>query len=337
MKAERDSAVKAILSLEELKTAVYGFRMGRIVLTAFELGIFTALGKEKRRSADVAGELKTDPRATDRLMNALCALGLLRKKNGLFANSPLAAWFLVRGSPQYLAGLAHSARLWHSWSTLTQAVFHGGSVLGGKRGKRDAKAVEGFIASMHERASVQAAETVKLIHLGSVRRTLDIGGGSGAYSIAMARASKKIRATIFDLPEVIPLAEEYVRRAGLSTRFDFRSGDFVRNGFGDGYDLALLSAIIHMNRPEQNRRLFAKAARSLNPGGQLVVQDFIMNRDRTRPATGAIFALNMLVGTEGGDSYTEGEVREWMKEAGFFRIVRRDTPFSSSLMIGHKK
>jgi 2-polyprenyl-3-methyl-5-hydroxy-6-metoxy-1,4-benzoquinol methylase len=330
-------AVKTISSLGELRTMLFGFRASRIVLTAFELGIFTALGKSRRNAQSVARELGTDPRGTDRLMNALCALRLLRKKNDAFANSPLAARYLVRGSPMYLAGLAHTARLWHSWSTLTPAVGRGGTVIRDGRKDRSAGVTGGFIASMHERASLQAADTVKLIDLSSVRRTLDIGGGSGAYSIAMARAEEKIRATVFDLPEVVRLAEEYVRREGLAERFAFLPGDFNRNGFGGGYDLVLLSAIVHMNPPERNRRLLSKAAKALNPKGQLVIQDYIMNGDRTRPALGAIFALNMLVGTEGGDTYTEAEVREWMKEAGLSGIVRRDTPFSSSLMIGWKR
>ena len=331
------TAVKAISSLEDLRNSLFAFRASRIVLTAFELGIFTALGKRERSAQGVASELNTDPRATDRLMNALCALRLLRKKNGIFVNSSLAARYLVRGNPRYLAGLAHTTRLWNSWTTLTPAVGRGGTVIRDGRKGRSAAMIGGFIASMHERASLQAADTVRLINLGSVRRTLDIGGGSGAYSIAMVRAEKKIRATVFDLPEVIRLTEEYVRREGLSERFDFLSGDFNRSRFGSGYDLILLSAIVHMNPPERNRRLLAKAAKALNPKGQLVIQDYIMNRDRTRPALGAIFALNMLVGTEGGDTYTEAEVREWMKSSGLSGIVRRDTPFSSSLMIARKQ
>ena len=331
------TAVKAISSLEDLRNRLFAFRASRIVLTAFELGIFTALGKRERSAQSLARELNTDPRATDRLMNALCALRLLRKKNIAFANSSLAARYLVRGSPRYLAGLAHTARLWHSWSTLTPAVVRGRTVIRDGRTGRDTEMIGGFIASMHERASLQATDTVKLINLSSVRRTLDIGAGSGAYSIAMARAEKKIRATVFDLPEVIRLAKEYVRREGLLERFDFLPGDFNRSGFGSGYDLILLSAIVHMNPPGRNRRLLAKAAKALNPKGQLVIQDYIMNRDRTRPALGAIFALNMLVGTEGGDTYTEAEVREWMKGSGLSGIVRHNTPFSSSLMIGVKQ
>jgi hypothetical protein len=127
-----------------------------------------------------------------------------------------------------------------------------------------------------------------------------------------------------------------VRRAGLLRRFAFVAGDFNRDGLGSGYDLALLSAIVHMNDAEQNRSLIARAAAALNPGGQLVVQDFIMRPDRTRPAAGAFFALNMLVATARGDSYTAAEIGSWMGAAGLKRIRQIRTPFDASLLIGWK-
>ena len=313
------------------------FRQSRIILTAFELGVFTELGTGKSTSADVARSLRIDERGLDRLMNALCALGLLNKRGLLFSNTPFSASHLVKGVPGYLGGLAHTANLWHSWTTLTEAVSHGGTVLRRKapRGS-ERRRVQGFIAAMHQRASAQAPVTVRLLDLSAVRKTLDVGGGSGAFSMALVRAKNDIQATVFDLPEVIPLTRSYVRESGLSKRFAFLAGDFSKDEFGKGYDLILLSAIIHMNSAAENKWLFKKCAAALNPRGQFVVQDFIMNENRTRPAAGAFFALNMLVGTDAGDTYTEKEVRGWMSQAGLSGVRRIDTPYDTSLMIGRR-
>jgi 2-polyprenyl-3-methyl-5-hydroxy-6-metoxy-1,4-benzoquinol methylase len=322
----------------DLTKLVNAFRPSRIILTAFELGVFTALSGKRGPSSVAAKILRVDPRGLDRLMNALCVLGLLEKRGGVFSNSPFAARCLVKGNPEFMGGLAHSANLWNSWSTLTRAVARGGTVLKkrGRSGSGRAR-VRGFIAAMHQRASLQAAETAHLIDLSGVKRILDVGGGSGAYAMAMLRAADGARATVFDLPDVIPLTRAHVKREGLTKRFDYTAGDFHTDDFGRGYDLILLSAIIHMNSVSENKRLFRKCAGALNAGGRLVVQDYIMNDRRTLPATGAFFALNMLVGTQSGDTYTEREVRGWLRAAGFLRIRRIDTPFDSALMIANKK
>jgi SAM-dependent methyltransferase len=338
MPQKRLSAEIQIATPADLTKLVNAFRPSRIILTAFELGIFTALSGKRLPSLAAAKILRVDPRGLDRLMNALCVLGLLKKRGGVFSNSPFADRFLVKGKPEFMGGLAHSANLWNSWTTLTRAVAHGGTILKkrGPAGNRPAR-VRGFIAAMHQRASLQAAETANLLDLSGVKRILDVGGGSGAYAMALVRAAGGARATVFDLPDVVPLTRAYVKRGGLTKRFDYLAGDFRTDGFGRGYDLILLSAIIHMNSVSENKRLFRKCAGALNPGGRLVVQDYIMNDRRTLPATGAFFALNMLVGRRAGDTYTEREVRGWLGAAGFSRIRRIDTPFDSALIIAPKR
>jgi len=323
---------------DDLMKIVVAFRQSRIILTGFELGVFSVLGAKKLSSAALAVKLQLNARGLDRLMNALCALGLLNKKGGLFFNTAFSARHLVEGKPGYLGGLAHTLYLWNRWSTLTQAVARGGTVLRSRAPKgNQKKRVRGFIAAMHQRASVQAAATIAPLDLSAVKRILDVGAGSGAFSIALVRKKKDIRATVFDLPDVIPLTRAYVKRAGLAARFTFHPGDFNKDKFKSGYDLVFVSAIIHMNSVAGNKRLLKKCAGVLNRGGQLVIQDFIMNADRTKPAGGAFFAMNMLIGTEAGDTYTDSEVRDWMKGAGLSGIRRVDTPYDSSLMIGRKK
>ena len=330
-------AIEAIKTKKELMDAVYGFRASRIILTAFEFGIFSKLGESSLDAAQLASASGTDPRACERLLNALCVLGLLKKAGGRFRNTKISRDHLVAGKPRFLAGLTHSASQWQSWHTLSDAVRRGTSVMERHANRNDEKRRRGFIAAMHERARLQAPRIVKMLDLSSVRRCLDIGAGSGAYAMALSRAKKSLQALVFDLPEVLLLPREYVRRERLLKRIDFVPGDFNRGGFGSGYDLVLLSAIVHMNDAQQNRRLIARAAAALNRGGQLVVQDFIMGPDRTRPALGALFALNMLVATAHGDSYTAAEIGGWMRAAGLKKIKKKDTPFDAALLIGWKE
>lgn len=325
-----------IKSPADLNDVISGFRKARVILTAFELGIFTVLKDKPLTASAVAEKTGTDPRAADRLMNALCAIGLLVKEDGFFRNTPLAEKHLVAGEKGYMGGIGHSLNLWKSWSTLTEAVRKGGTVVGRDPADRDQSWLQSFIAAMHQRAAQQAPVLAELIGLSGVTRSIDIGGGSGAFSIAMARAELKLHPAVFDLPDVIKLTRSYVTGSGLSDRFDFIEGDFNRDDFGSGYDLALLSAIIHMNSADKNIKLIKKTADSLVKGGRLVIQDFIMNDDRTAPAAGAFFALNMLVGTEAGDTFTAGEVRSWMEGAGFTGIEIKPTPFETSLVIGTK-
>jgi len=315
----------------EMATA---FQRSRVLLTAYELGLFTVLNDEWKTSAEVAVALETDPRATDRLMNALTALGLLNKHAGRFTNSPPAARFLVRGRPDYMAGLAHTAHLWQTWSGLTSAVRNGTGTAGAEVNQRGDEWLRAFIGAMHWRAKQMADVVVRLLDLSRVSRVLDVGGGSGAFSMAFVRARRGINAVVFDLPNVVPLAKSYVESAGYGGQISTVVGDYRTGELPGGFDLVFLSAIVHANSVEENRRLLHKCAASTQAGGQVVVLDQIMSEERTAPLPGAIFALNMLVGTGGGDTYTEAEVRGWMREAGLRDISRIDTPFNNTLIIG---
>ena len=320
-------------ALRELGSA---FQRSRVLLTAYELDLFTALGEGARTSAQVATALGTDSRATDRLMNALCALGLLRKERGAFANTPAADECLVRGRPRYLSGLGHTAHLWDSWSGLTRAVRHGGAVDCGDVADRNDEWRTAFIEAMHARARSTAPDLIALLDLDGVERVLDVGGGSGIYSMAFVGAGDGIHATVFDLPEVIPLTRAYIEGEGLSERIDTATGDYTTDPLPGGYDLVFLSAIVHSNGPEANAALIDKCAAALRPGGRVVVVDFIMDDDRTTPAHGALFALNMLVATSAGDTFTESEVRGWLAAAGLEGMTRMDTPFGTGIVSGRR-
>jgi (2Fe-2S) ferredoxin/2-polyprenyl-3-methyl-5-hydroxy-6-metoxy-1,4-benzoquinol methylase len=321
---------------EDLLQSIRGFQESRIILSAVELDIFSAVGSGVSSQA-VAATMATDPRATEMLLNALVAAGWLAKKDGAYYNSKTSARYLSSGSPDNAReGLLHTAHLWPRWSTLTDCVRAGTSVLEHKADGYDMEWTRSFIAAMDRNAGERIPHVVHAIGLEGVRRMLDVGGGSGAYSIACARAAKDLQVEIMDLAEVLPITEKHIAAAGLSGRIRTRPGDFCTDGLGSGFDLVLLSAICHMLDGPQNLDLFKRCRQALEPQGRLIVQDFILEPDKTAPRSAALFALNMLVGTRAGSSYSTDEYIEWMKEAGFREVQHVRLPGPTGLIIGSR-
>jgi (2Fe-2S) ferredoxin/SAM-dependent methyltransferase len=320
---------------DRLDQMIRGFMPSRAILTALELDLFTAVGDGA--SAEQAGaRIKANPRAAGMLLNALVALGLVAKSGEQYRNTPESArYFASGGGADQRDGLLHTANIWHRWSTLTEAV-RSGTRVPISRGDNP-EWTRNFIAGMQRNAGDRAPLVVKALGIDGVRRVLDLGGGSGAYSIAFAKASPEVRCEILDIPEVVPLTDEYVSRAGVSAQVSLRAGDMLVDEFGSGYDLILLNAICHMFSETQNRELFRRARQALGPKGRLVVQDFILNSEKTGPQQAALFSLNMLVGTDAGASYSEAEYSGWMKAAGFTEVERINLPGPSDLMVGGVK
>ena len=328
--------MKVIENAEDIYAQVNAFRRSRALLTAVELDVFSALANGAETSAQTADRIETDPRSTDRLMNVLVGMGLLTKSDDRFSLTEVSAKHLVSGSEAYLGNLAHLGNLWHPWSGLTAAVRRGAKEDRGGVQMQDPEWLESFIAAMHHRGIPQAPPDCNLIDLHDAARILDVGGGSGVYAMAMLRVKKDLTATVFDLPDVLPITQRYIDASGLAERMDTRAGDYLFDELGSGYDVVFLSAIIHSNSPEQNILLMRKCANALNPGGQVVVQDFIMEDDRVRPEAAAMFSLNMLVATEAGDTYTASEVEGWMSDAGLGDVIVRDAPSGTTQIVGWK-
>ena len=316
---------------DDFTRMVNGWREGRIVLTAVELDLFSAVG-DGATAAEVASRLAADPRGTACLLHALAALGLLEKRDGAFHNGPVAARFLCAGAPDDGRGaLLHGAALWHRWSALTECVRSGRPA---DRGPRDPADTAAFIAAMHANSTQRAPALIAALDLSGVRRVLDVGGGSGGHAIALAHAVPEARIEVLDLADVVPLTARYVAAAGVADRVRTRVGDLNADDFGAGYDLVLISAICHMNGPAANADLIRRAARSLAPRGRVAVLDHVLEPDRTAPAAGAIFAVNMLVNTTAGGNYTEAEYFGWMRDAGLTDLAHLRMPGPAGLVLG---
>jgi (2Fe-2S) ferredoxin/predicted O-methyltransferase YrrM len=319
---------------DDLVQTIRGFQESRVVLTAIELDTFTAVA-DGATAAQAAAKMGTDPRASEMLLNALAALGLLSKHNAVFHNTPVSARYFVAGSPDDArAATMHTANLWHRWSTLTDSVRAGTAPARQEPREPNGQWTRSFIAAMHRNARERAPHVVRAVGTTGVRRMLDVGGGSGAYSIAFAQAGAELHAEVFDRPEVLAIAREHIERVGLSGRVTTRAGDLCRDSLGSGYDLVLVSAICHMLGPDENRDLLRRCHQALAPGGRVVIQDFILEEDKTSPRMAALFSLNMLVGTERGASYNQSEYTRWLAEAGFREVSRIRLPGPSGLIIG---
>jgi len=344
IKANRDRHLTAMKMKEasgtppdELMNAIRAFMDSRGILSAIELDLFTAVG-DGATAETVAAHLHTDPRATETFLNAVTSLGLLTKRGAIFRTTPVSARYLsAAGANDSRMALMHSVGLWTRWSTMTECVRAGTAVGYREVTEREGEWTRAFIAAMHSNAALRAPLVADAVGSENIRRLLDLGGGSGAYAIAFAQANPNLRADLFDLPDVLPIAGRHIAAAGLADRIALRSGDMRTDDFGTGYDLVLLSAICHMYSPEENLILLEKAFRAVTPGGRLVIQDFILDPDKTSPRQAALFALNMLVGTPAGGTYTEAEYTEWMRSVGFANIRRINLPDPSSLMVGTRQ
>jgi predicted O-methyltransferase YrrM len=250
----------------------------------------------------------------------------------------------VRSHPDCLTGLDHLSGLYGRWATLTGAVRAGTSVLDETHDPEHRLDTEAFIEAMHRRGKAQAEEAARLLQpflpADASPRVLDVGGGSGVFAMALCRAVPGLTAVVLDQPRVAPLARRYVRDAGLEERVAVREGDLTADSLADdagGFHCVLVSAIVHMLGPDEIRDLLVRCARACAPGGVVAVKDFLMEPERTSPAFGAVFALNMLVNTPRGDTYTETELRRWLEEAGLDHAERVPSAVSEADLLVARK
>ena len=312
---------------QELARLSGGFRASRVVLTANNLRVFEHIGKGES-APGLARKLSADPRAMEILLDAIAALGLLKKSAMTYRLTPIARRFLLPESPWYQGDmLLHLDTLWKNWSGLDEVVRTG---MPNRTGGRHHDV---FIRAMHNGAVLRAGSVISAIDLRGVRKALDLGGGPGTYSIELAK--KGISVTLFDVPNTAEVAGKQLRRSG-ATGITIRGGDFHFDDIGSGYDLALLSQVLHSHSPVENIALLGKVFDALAAGGQAAIHEFKLAENHASPVLGALFSVNMLVNTAGGRSYSPREMKAWMTKAGFRKIVLKDLG-DTVLLTGRKK
>ncbi len=307
---------------EYLMQVVGGFQGAKILMVACELDLFDHLPSPGKSAVDLAASLGVDSRAASIFMDSLAALGLLEKKNGKYSNSPLAATYLVKESPGYRGHiLKHMARFWDSWSQLAQVIKQGKQADVGQDFLYDQE--EGnrnFIWGMNDVGRDRALEVLEILDFSGVKHLLDLGGGAATYSIAFAKQYPELQSTVLDLPITLKVAQENIEINQLESRVKTRPGDFFEAELGHDYDLVWISQILHAHSESACKQLLDKTYQALAVGGRVVIHDFLFEQDHAAPLKSTLFAVHMLVVTEGGRVYSQHEIADWLKTAGFINI-----------------
>ena len=302
---------------------------------AAELEIFDALAAGSLTAKVMARRLHCGLRGLAILLDALAAVRLLRKRGDRYGLPAGAAALLNSAGSQSIVAMArHQAHCLRNWAQLAMVVKTGRPAkrLPGVRGRAGDAAA--FIGGMHDISAPVADEVIRAVKPLCFRCLLDVGGASGTWTMAFLRACPSAKAILFDRPHVIPMARRRLAAAGFGQQVKLMAGDFMTDRLPGGTDLAWVSAIVHQNSRAQNRALFGKVFEVLLPGGRVAIRDMLMERTRTRPVAGALFAVNMLVATAGGGTFTYDELREDLEATGFRRVgvSRRDEAMNSIVM-----
>jgi len=319
-------------NIDKISSVSRGFMHAQILITATELNLFTVIGEEGKKLEDIISITGTDKRATEILLNALTGMGLLYKKGDFYENSPLGKDHLIEGKEFYMGySIKHGGDLYRRWAELPEIVRTGQPVKSGMEKRRESpEETRRFIMAMANVGAFSVEELINATDFSDKKHFLDIGGGPGTYAIGLCRKYPDLKATVFDLPEVVPIAEEQIFKAGLGERIDTLDGDYLKDPLGTGYDIILISNIIHSLGEKDILLLFDKARKSLSEAGEVIVKDFFPEDDRTGPEYPLVFAVNMLSGTREGNTYTGKEITGWLKQSGFTHVeIKKLTPHTS--------
>lgn len=304
-----------------------------------KLDLFTHLSGTELTVVELSEKQEYDVRGLAMLLDALVAMQLLEKQGESYSVTGSAAKFLDRKSPAYLGYIImHHQHLVESWARLDESVRIGGPVRNRVSHEPTESERESFLLGMFNLAMLIAPKVASHIDLSGRSRLLDLGGGPGTYAIHFCQQNPQLKATILDLETTRPFAETTVNGFSMTERIDFVAGDFHDGPLPGGFDVAWLSHVLHGEGPESCANMLSNAVEALEPNGILLVQEFVLDEDRTSPLFPALFSLNMLLGTPNGQSYSEVEIKSLMEEAGLNEVQRLviDLPNGAGIMCGRK-
>ena len=286
------------------------------------LEVFTILDDKPLTAEEVASKIGADCRALTMLLNALCAMELMVKTEDTYSNTASSATFLSKLSPQYMGYIImHHHHLMESWSRLDEAVLSGQPITP-RVGYTTESARENFLMGMFNMAMGLAPRIVPQIDLTGRKHLLDMGGGPGTYAIFFCQNNPELRATVYDLPTTRPFAEKTIKQFDLDQRIDFQDGNYVTEEIEGHYDVVWLSHILHGENFETCQAMIRKAVSVLEPGGMILIHDFILEDSMDGPLFPALFSLNMLLVTPDGQSYSEEQITTMLTNAGVKEVHR---------------
>ena len=333
------------VSPEQIMQVGLGFWASKTLLSAVELAVFTELAIRPGTLDDLTARLGLNQRSARDFLDALVALGFLRRSDGVYANTPATDTFLDKAKPSYIGGILEMAnhRLFRFWSGLTEALRSGEPQNEVKQGGKplfatlyaDPARLKEFLKAMSGISHGANLAIAAKFPWSKYRTFVDAGTAQGDLAVQVARAHPHLTGTGFDLPEVRPIFEEYASQQGVSDRLSFVTGDFF-TGTIPSADVVMMGHILHDWDLGEKKQLIRKAWDALPSGGALIVYDSIIDDDRSRNAFGLLMSLNMLIETPGGFDYTGADCVGWMKEVGFKEAHVEQLVGPDSMVVGLK-
>ncbi|MFN8494872.1 MAG: methyltransferase [Caldilineaceae bacterium] len=322
-----DNATKPLAPHAIYEMAANYFMIARTIQVAAELDIFTPLARQASTAAELAQAIKSNVRGIEMLLVACTALGLLDKQGDRYRTSAAAHAMLVQGEPGYAGHLlAGSVGVYQDWLKLDEAVRTGQPVARPSR-EKDAESLRQFVIGMHLSSQTVARFVANNLDLRDKKKVVDVGGGAGAFAIALCQQYPQLTATVLDLPEVTAIAQEVIAQAGLAQRIRTRSTDYVRDPIPLGHDVVLFCNVLHQEDAETVQLLLQKAYSALNGRGSVVILDVLLNETKTGPLSVALGALNNLIHNRGGEVHSGEELQSWLRKAGFGAAKLMALPF----------
>jgi precorrin-6B methylase 2 len=334
---------QAQVTPDRIMQMAWGYAAPLMIEAGVRHGIFDLLAKAPKTAAETARATATSERGVRAVMNALAGLGLLtRDAEGRFSLAPDSEAFLVSGKPGYMGGLFRHGSTRHipRWLNLTEIVKQGGPPAGGlNREEIGTEFFHEFVEDLFPLSYMPAKTLAKALAISETQvpmKVLDIAAGSGVWGIALAQESPRVSVTAVDWPGVIEVTRKMAARFGVDKQFTFVAGDIGTADFGPGHNVATLGHILHGEGEERSRLLLRRVYEAMAPGGTIAIQDFLVEPDRSGPPRALIFAVNMLVGTDHGDTYSFDEIAGWLREAGFRNPRLLDAPGPSPLVLADR-
>lgn len=330
--------------IEDWKTVqemMRGYRVAHVLITAAQLDVFGLLAGGASTAAELADQTGAEVSGLTRLLNTAVSLNLLTKEGDSYANGSLATTCLAQEGPFYLGNLLRrEGAFYQRWSYLTEAVRTGQRPDANIRDEGQRNWVLDFEMALFDIARVYAPAVAETLELPPDQplRVLDVGGGHGGYSIALARRYANVQPTVFELPAAAAVARQIISDEAMADRVAVQEGDFQKEELGSDYDLLLLFGVLVSETPEGKVALLRKAYAALKPGGTVAVRSFWLDDTRTEPLQSTLFSLHMLLATEAGDISTQSDMLGWLREAGFERPFLKplSQQLDSSIYLAYK-
>src|SRR5574337_42309 len=332
------------ISPDKIMQLAMGFWGSKTLLSAVELGVFTELAKAPADRATLRVKLGLHPRSADDFLDALVALGMLERQNGVYRNTAETDLFLDKAKSTCLAGMREMAslRLYPFWGSLTEGLKIGEPQNEAKSGGdifeaiyRDPDTLRGFLSAMSGISGGAAHAIAGKFPWKQYQTFADVGAAQGRVPVTGAKAHPHLAGVGFDLPVVRPVFDDFVGEHGVSTRVKFQAGDFFKDDLPK-VDVIVMGHILHDWNLEEKRRLVAKAFAALPEGGALIAYDAVIDDERRENAFGLLMSLNMLIETRGGKDYTGADCQGWMRDAGFAQTRVEPLVGPDSMVIGVK-